>query len=231
MSLLNRLRSRIDDLTAETLPALIGDENLSFSAELPAGVFGSILKLDVSVEGVAHADGERLRMRAHVQSNLASVLRPMLDAPAPAKPKKPRGKRGKRGSRESRALAPAAILGQVAGRGVRRALSNPVVRKLSDPLLRHDLNSWIEVTASTANLDGGAHDLIPKSDKLSRLGIRPARRDGAHVENWAGATPDGRAQVSTLQITKKDLPANIQKKLGDQPFNLAALVVNTAEEK
>jgi hypothetical protein len=97
--------------------------------------------------------------------------------------------------------------------------------------MKHDLNSWIEVTASTASLDGGAHDLIPKSDKLESMGIRPARHDGPHVESWSGLTPNGTAQVSTFQLDKKSLPKNLRKKLGDQPFNLAAMVVNTIEEK
>jgi hypothetical protein len=97
--------------------------------------------------------------------------------------------------------------------------------------MKHDINSWIEVTASTASLDRGAHDLIPRSEKLESMGIRPAKREGPHVESWSGSTAQGSAQVSTLQIDKKSLPKNLQKRLGDQPFNLAAMIVNTIEEK
>lgn len=227
MSILDRLRTRLDTLAVGALPALMGgDDRLSFKAELPAGVFGSILKLDVSVDSEAHGDGERVRVRAHVQTNFASVLRPMLSAPPPP----PKSRKRKQGSR-SRALAPAEMLGQVASRGVRRAFANPLVQRLAEPLMKHDINSWIEVTASTASLDGGAHDLIPRSDKLESMGIRPARHEGPHVESWSGMTAQGSAQVSTLQIDKKSLPKRLQKRLGDQPFNLAAMIVSTVEEK
>lgn len=225
MSLIDRLRTRIDTLAASALPALTGDDRLAFSAHIPAGVFGSILKVDVSMDSEAHGDGERVRLRAHVQTNFASVLRPMLAAPPP--PPKPR--RGKKS--ESRALATTAFLGQVASRGMRRAFSNPIVQRLAEPLMKHDINSWIEITASTASLDNGAHDLMPQSEKLASLGIRPTRREGPHVENWSGIAPQGNAQVSTLQLDKKSLPKRLQKKLGNQPFNLAAMMVNTIEEK
>lgn len=226
MSILDRLRSRLDELAVASLTGLGGAEDrLSFSAEVPAGVFGSILKVDLSVDSEAHGDGERVRLRAHVQTNFASVLRPMLASPPP--PPKPR--RGKKS--QSRALATTAFLGQVASRGMRRAFANPIVQRLAEPLMRHDINSWIEVTASTASLDGGAHALIPQNEKLASLGIRPAKHDGPHMESWSGITPQGNAQVSTLQMDKKSLPKRLQKKLGDQPFHLAAMMVNTIEEK
>lgn len=226
MSILDRLRSRLDELAVASLSSLgAADDRLSFSAELPAGVFGSILKVDLSVDSEVHGDGERVRLRAHVQTNFASVLRPMLAAPPPA----PKPRRGRKS--ESRALATTAFLGQVASRGVRRAFANPLVQRLAEPLMRHDINSWIEVTASTASLDGGAHALIPQNEKLASLGIRPAKHDGPHVESWSGITPQGNAQVSTLQLDKKSLPKRLQKKLGDQPFHLAAMMVNTIEEK
>lgn len=228
MSLLDRLRNSLDTLAAGALPGA-GEDRLSFKAEVPAGVFGSIFKLDVSVETEAHGDGERVRLRARVQTNFASVLRPMLEAPPP--PRKTRRRVGK--ASESRALAPAAasFVGHLASRGVRRAWSNPVVQRLAQPLMKHDINSWIEVTASTASLDRGAHDLIPRSEKLESMGIRPARREGPHVESWSGSTAQGSAQVSTVQIDKNSLPKNLRKRLGDQPFNLAAMIVNTIEEK
>lgn len=234
MSLLGKLRTSIDTLAAAGLPGLpglVGEDRLAFKAEIPAGVFGSILKLDVTMESEAHGDGERVRLRAHVQTNFASVLKPVLQAPPPPpKPRRARVGSGKRSA--SSALVPAAnFVGQLASRGVRRAFANPLVQRLAEPLMKHDVNSWIEVTASTASLDRGAHDLIPKSDKLEAMGIRPARHEGPHVESWSGLTGRGHAQVSTLQLDKNSLPKNLRKKLGDQPFNLAAMIVNTIEEK
>lgn len=230
MSLLNRLRTRLDELAAASLPALSGgQDHLDFQAEIPAGVFGSILKLNVSVDSTPQGDGERVRLRAHVQTNFASVLKPMLQAPAP--PPKPR-RRKTRGESRALALAPAAaLIGQVASRGARRAFANPLVKKLAEPLMKRDFNHWIEINASTASLDRGAHDLIPKSDKLEAMGIRPARHAGPHLESWSGLTAQGNAQVATLQLDKNSLPKNLQKRLGDQPFNLAAMIVSTVEEK
>ncbi|WP_420468031.1 hypothetical protein [Panacagrimonas sp.] len=230
MSLLNRLRTRLDELALASLPGLGGgQDHLDFQAELPAGVFGSILKLNVTVDSEAHGDGERMRVRAHLQTNFASVLKPMLQAPSPPRTKKLGRKQ--RGS-ESRALAPAAaFIGDVATRSARRAFSNPLVQRLAEPLMKRDFNNWIEVTASTASLDRGAHDLIPRSDKLEAMGIRPARHSGPHMESWSGLTARGNAQVSTLQLDKNSLPKNLRKKLGDQPFNLAAMIVSTIEEK
>lgn len=227
MSILDRLRSRLDALAFASLPGLGGGaDGLSFSAELPAGVFGSILRFDISVQSETHGDGERLRLRAHVQTNFASVLRPMLAAPPP-----PSKRARRRRNSESRALAPAAFVGELASRGMRRAYANPLVQRLAEPLMKHDIHGWIEVSASTAALDGGAHELMPKSEKLESLGIRPARHEGPHVENWSGVTPQGRALISTLQLDKKSLPGRLRKRLGDRPFNLAAMIVSTVEEK
>ena len=228
MSILKRFRKQLDTLAQASMSGLgAEDDRLSFSAEIPAGVFGSILKLNVVMDSEAHGDGERVRMRAHVQTNFASVLRPMLDAPPP--PKKARGKSAKKSS--SRAVATTQFFGQVAGRGMRRAMSNPLVQRLAEPLLKHDINSWIEVAASTASLDRGANDLMPKSEKLAALGIRPAQHAGPHMESWSGALAGGSAQVSTFLLDKNSLPKRLRKKLGDQPFNLAAMIINTVEEK
>lgn len=230
MSLLNRLRTRLDELAVATLPGLGGgQDHVDFQAELPAGVFGSILKLNVTVDSQAHGDGERVRVRAHLQTNFASVLKPMLQAPSPPKTRK-LGRKPR--SSETRALAPAAaFIGDVATRGARRAFANPLVQRLAAPLMKRDFNNWIEVTASTASLDRGAHDLMPRSDKLDAMGIRPAHHSGPHMESWSGLTARGNAQVSTLQLDKNSLPKNLRKKLGDQPFNLAAMIVSTVEEK
>ena len=230
MGILNRLRNRIDTLAASSLPMLANDDDrLRFSAELPAGMFGSLLKLDVQLETEAHGDGERVRMRARIQSNLASVLKPMLSAPHPAGQKRIRGSKSKRGT--SRALASREMLGDLATRSARRAFSNPLVRRMAEPLMQHDINNWIEVVASSASLDRGAQDLIPHHEKLAALGIRPAKKDGPHVESWSAQIAQGLAQVSTLQLDKDSLPERLQKQLGHQPFNLAAMIISTLEEK
>ncbi|HKY92526.1 MAG TPA: hypothetical protein VJM11_15870 [Nevskiaceae bacterium] len=220
MSILDRLRTRLDTLAAASLPVLA--DRLAFSAEIPAGAFGALMKIDVQMHSEAHGDGERVRMRAHLQTNFASVLKPMLASPPPA----PKSRKG-----SSRALAPIDRAQQIASRGVRRAFANPVVKRFAEPLLRNDINTWVDLTASTASLDEGAHALVPKSEKLDALGIRPTRKDGSHAETWSGSTASGSAQVSMLQVNKDSLPKSVKKRLGPQPFNLAAVIVNTVDEK
>lgn len=218
MSLLSRLGQRLGSIAQTTASPLLGGERVDFAAELPAGDLGPLLRLKVQVVSEPHGNGERLRLRAHVQTNLASVLRPALAA-APAA-----------GSRE-RALSPVQKAGRLAGRSLSRMLAQPLVQRLTEPLLQHDLNTWVELQASTASLDAGAYALLPKSPKLEALGIRPTRKNGPVAETWAGEAPGGYAQVSLLQLDKQDLPAGLAALLGDQPFSLAAAVVNTVDRK
>ncbi len=230
MGILNRLRKRIDTLAASSLPFLADDEDrLRFSAELPAGALGSILKLDVQIDTEAHGDGERVRLRAHVQTNFASVLRPLLELPKAATGREALGHTLAAGSASG--LAPVERLGKLATRGARRVYANPVVRRLSAPLMQHDVNNWIEIAASSASLDGGAHDLIPNNEKLAAMGIRPARKQGPHLETWSGQVGPGMAQVSTFQVDKDSLPPGLRKQIGDQAFHLAGMVISTIEEK
>jgi hypothetical protein len=165
-------------------------------------------------------------LRAHVQTNFAA-LRPVLAAPANKNDAKALG----HGSSSSKGLS----LSQRTTALAQRALENPVVNFLAQPLLKHDFNTWIDLQASTASLDAGAHALVPQSDKLTAMGIRPARsKDGGPVaESWSGQSPNGTgfAQVSIVQLDKKHLPARLAKMLGDRPFQMAGAVINTVEEK
>lgn len=199
-------------------------EDLSFVAEIPlAGSHTPLWRLNLQVSSEPHGDGEKLRVRAHLQTNFASALKPALRAPQTAQalpsPQRPN-------------LAQRA--GALAQRTASRALQLPLVSALAEPLLEHDLNTWVEVNASTASLDRGSRDLLPQGERLAALGIRPkARSDGSTpmVETWAGEAPGGFAQVSLIQMDKQHLPPALVQSLGDKPFQLAAAVVNTVERK
>ena len=198
-------------------------EDLSFAAEIPlAGSNTPLWRVNVQVSSEPHGDGEKLRVRAHIQTNFASALRPALQAshataalPSPTRPN----------------LAQRA--GALVQRTAQRALQLPLVGALAEPLLEHDLNTWVEVNASTASLDKGSRDLLPQSEKLNALGIRPkqGKGDAPMVETWAGEAPGGYAQVSMIQMDKQHLPPALAQSLGDKPFQLAATVVNTVERK
>lgn len=194
-------------------------ELAAFSAAIPVGPHGAPLwQIDVQVTTEPHADGERLRLRARIQTNLASALKPALGAPASLS--------------DSRALTLAERTGSLVQRTANRVLNLPAVRAFAEPLLSNDFNTFIEVQASTASLDAGAGELIPQSDKLAALGIQPRRAgDQPMAETWSGQAADGFAQVSLLQIDKRHLPPGLAQHLGDKPFQLAAAIVNTAQQK
>jgi hypothetical protein len=224
MGILNRIRKGLEALGAGASKNEASEpEELSFSAEIPvAGTDAPLWRMNVQLVTEPHGDGERLRLRAHLQTNFASALRPSLSAPR----------------KTAEALAgerTALTLAQRSTALAQRALANPVVNFLAQPLLKHDFNTWIELQASTASLDEGAHALVPQSEKLNSLGIRPARskNGGPVAESWAGEAPNGAgfAQVSIVQMDKRHLPSRLAALLDGRPFQMAAAIVNTVEEK
>jgi len=222
MSMINRIRrgvAALRELRGTPLPAS-EPELMAFSAAIPLGRGGAPLwQLDLQVTTEPHADGEKLRIRARIQTNLASTLRPALSGPQPP-------------VSDNRALTFAERTGSAVQRTAARVLALPAIRAFAEPLLRNDFNTWIEVQASTASLDGGAGDLLPQSDKLAALGIQPRRAgDQPIAETWSGEAADGFAQVSLLQLDKRHLPPRLAKRVGDKPFALAAAIVNTAQQK
>lgn len=229
MGILNRIRKGLEALGVNTPESQLPErEELSFAAEVPvAGVDAPLWKVNVHLVTEPHGDGERLRLRAHVQTNFAA-LRPALAAPASTRDDVRAIGHGSRGGKGLSLSQRTTALAQ-------RALENPVVNFLAQPLLKHDFNTWIDLQASTASLDDGAHALVPQSDKLTAMGIRPARsKDGGPVaESWSGQSPSGNgfAQVSIVQLDKKHLPPGLARMLKGKPFQMAGAVINTVEEK
>lgn len=234
-------------------PARLGDR-LRFAAVLPAGPSTSACSVEVEVVRETHQDGERIRLRAHMQANLASVVRPAIEALRQRPLHPPPGRQALEGPRERsdpggleqrlsgltavRHTLRAATLdragrfaGAAAGRIVHSAWSNPWVQRVTEPLLRQDLNTWIEVQASTASLDRGASALLPP-ERFASLGIRPARtEEGVQIDVWSNGNDQCEAELSVLQLDKRDLPLELQRELGDRPFQLVATVARTAERK
>ncbi|WP_143383675.1 hypothetical protein [Fontimonas thermophila] len=212
-------------MAADPAGGAASERHVRLTAELPVGQAAPLWRVQLEWVSTPQADGERLHLRAHVQTNFASALRPALASAATPHPALASG---------SRALAPnlAAHLGGLIQRAASRALAAPGIRMLAEPLLRLDLNTWIEIQASTASLAAGSHGLLPQAERLAQLGIVPRRAGEQPVaESWAGEAADGFAQVSVIQIDKHHLPEGLQRRLGDRPFSLAATIVNTAQEK
>lgn len=219
MGIINRIRKNLEALGLGAAPVSPTEaEEMSFSAEIPVVGGGAPLwRVNLQVISEPQVDGERLRVRAHFQTNFASVLKPALSAP-----KAPVDSSG----------GNALTLAERTGALAQRALSNPLVQRIAAPLLKHDFNTWIEMQTSTASLDDGAHALLPQSDKLTALGIAPSRRtDGPVAESWSGQSNNGFAQVSILQMDKRHLPPQVASLLEGKPFHMTATIVNTVEEK
>lgn len=225
MGILNKGRGR----TPADGTALADEGRYAFAAEVPVGHEAQPLwKLELVVDNEPQADGDRLRVLAHIQTNLASALRPALQNPATVRAdEQALGHDNTSGSRRLAARA-----GQAAQTLARRALSAPVLRRLAQPLLQLDFNTWIEVQASTASLNAGSRALLPQAERLASLGIHPkAAGELPAAETWAGEAPDGFAQVSVVQLDRRHLPAAALRLLGERPFGLAATVVNTVQQK
>lgn len=210
------------DAVAGRARDLAGQESFSLSAELP-GLTPEMPLLRLKLEMLSEELGEggRFRLRAHLQANMASALTPL---PAPK-------------TAQDAISGPATASQPAAGvsRLLRMGLKVPAIRRAASPLIRHDLNTWIDVRASTADLVDGARALLPESEQLRALGIDTrAAGDGPLAQTWAGATgglTPGFAQVSLMQVDKRHLPKAMSALLGPQPFQFVAAVVNVAEEK
>lgn len=216
MAIFQRLLARLNSLRRDAGE----DDRLNLAVELPGRGNKPLWRMELQMHSEPHGDGEKLRLRAHIQTNLASALRPALEQSAETTPE------------SARALTFADRTSRRMQRAAGRALQVPLVRTLAEPLLQHDLNTWVEINASTASLDQGSRDLLPQSEKLAALGIVPLHKDDAPVaQSWAGEAPGGFAQVSLLQVDKRHLPPDLQRALGPQPFQFAAAIVNTIEQK
>jgi hypothetical protein len=224
LPILSRLRAagssgRIEKNQAE-------GERFTLAAEIPGLRPGKPLwRIQLELHSEPQGEGERLRLRAHWQANFASALAPALSA-EPAQP--PRAE-----TPESSERLPA----ERVSHWLRQRLDNPTVRRLAEPLLRHDFSSWLELRASTADLAGGVSALLPETDRLKALGIEPklsnSTEDAPMAQSWAGSAAGPRpgfAQVSLLQMDKRHLPPALAALLGAKPFQLAAAVINVVEE-
>lgn len=198
-------------------------ERFTLAAEIPGLRPGKpLLRLQMEMHSEPQGDGERLRLRAHWQFNFASALAPALGVDPPQRPQQ-----------ESSERLPA----ERVGHWLRQRLDNPTVRRIAEPLLRHDFSSWLELRASTADLADGAGALLPETARLKALGIDPKLSSAAEgaplAQSWAGSAGGPRpgfAQVSLLQMDKRHLPPGLATLLGNKPFQLAAAVVNVVEE-
>lgn len=219
-------------------------QRLRFTAALP-GVGGeSLFRITVEAHSEpAKGGGEQMRLRAHVQANFASGLKPALAsvterfstrlaARAYAALPNPDADEGRRASGAlSQALAPFA---RRAGGWLERRVQQQAPRLAAAlaPLLTHDVQSWFELHASTGPLADGARALLPEVAKLDALGIRPLNGPNAPpLQTWAGQIGSEVAQVSMLRLDDRQLPDSLRARLGGQPLQIAAAMVHLLARK
>lgn len=222
--IISRLRRKLGS-AASRARELAGREAFSLAAEIPGFTPEQPLwRIKIEMLSEEQGDGGRLRLRAHLQSHLASVLARELP--------KPGADAALAGPGPDDNPLPAPRVGQMLRFGLNTV---PALRRIAAPLLRHDLNTWLELRASTADLIDGARALLPESEQLQALGIDTRLpQNGPYAKTWAGATGGrhpGYAQVSLLHIDKRHLPKSMTALLGGRPFQLVAALVNVAEEK
>lgn len=219
-------------------------QRLRFTAALP-GIGGeSLLRVTVEAHGEpAAGGGEHFRLRAHVQANFASGLKPALAsvaerfgsrlaARAYAALPNPEPRESERAAGAlTQALAP---LARRAGGWLERRmqLQAPRLAAALSPLLTHDLQTWFELDASTGPLADGARALLPQAARLDALGIVPQTGPNAPpLQTWAGRIGSEVAQVSMLRLDDRQLPEPLRERLGGQPLQIAAAMVHLAARK
>ena len=238
-------RARTARSVSGEVPAVADDpQRLRFTAALP-GIGGeSLLRVTVEAHGEpATGGGERFRLRAHVQANFASGLKPALASVAErfgqrlatrayAALPNPDAREGERAAGAlTQALAP---LARRAGGWLERRVQSqaPRLAAVLTPLLTHDLQTWFEVDASTGPLADGARALLPEAARLDALGIVPQTGPNAPpLQTWAGRIGSEVAQVSMLRLDDRQLPDALRERLGGQPLQIAAAMVHLVARK
>lgn len=219
-------------------------QRLRFTAALPGIGGASLLRISVEAHGEpAAGGGERFRLRAHVQANFASGLKPALASVAErfgtrlaarayaALPNPDRQEGERAAGALTQALAP---LARRAGGWLERRVQvqAPRLAAALTPLLTHDLQTWFELDASTGPLAEGARALLPEAARLDALGIVPQTGPNAPpVQTWAGRIGSEVAQVSMLRLDDRQLPEPLRERLGGQPLQIAAAMVHVAARK
>lgn len=197
MSILDRWRKR-------SLPAQpLRGESVRLSGTVPGPDGRHFMRVTLEMDQTPGADGEDTELRMHVSADFSALTA----LPAPR-------------SSDTRALA-------LVGHWLARRVASARVQRLLAPLADKTFNSWVQMRASTAPLDGDSRELLPAG--VRRLGFH-VPDDGVPLHAWSHQTAVGAAQLTTLNIDARQLPPMLRRLLG-QRFKLGGTIVNVVEPK
>jgi len=185
----------------------VSAQRIDWAAELPAGRWGTLARLELQFSREGDRGNGRVHLRAHLKAQLGTVGRHAAEQLL----------------REAVGLRhPLIALG-------RRRLERIAQRWLAD-----DLQSWLEIKGSTADLHEGARALLPDSDGLRAMGVVPgaaaAARDSRH-EHWQGRRGSERVGIHYLRLERDDWPKGLCDALGVSPMNLIFTLVNNTTRR
>lgn len=224
MGWLSQLKEKAQEKVQEKIQEKMREATAAPSERLALSIPGingqSLWKIAIEADLQPQPQGgEHLRLRAHIQANLASQLRPLLASSAkkllskieqsprlalpPAVEKSP-------------ALSSVALQVQQAQQRLQE-LSRQWAQQLSVQLdhpdqtvLNHDYNTWLEINATTASvLD--RKSLMPSGllDTLSRMGVDVKGIQPNQAHSWAGQQGNSFAHVSLLQLDDPRIVASL----------------------
>ncbi len=198
-------------------PVSSAEGQRSWVAELPGIGETPLLRLELEQDFRPEADGERMHLRLRLQTRF-SQLKPLL-APAGA-------------ARREALPSPQAEAGRPVRALAQRALNAPLVQRLAAPLLQYDLNTLLDIQASTASLAQGSRALMPAPERLAAVGIQPDLSPSAPpVQSWMAERPDGLLQVTLLRFDREQLAQRLRARLADAPFAISAALIQTLERR
>ncbi len=184
----------------------------AFEFKLPNPFGGEPLyRAQISLTTTPHAQGETLRLQAHINGCLTL---PDAQTGAEALPASNTGGTG------------LARRGRNAASGLVRYGVSRVPAKLFAPILQRRMQTWIDIRASSAPLAAGAEALIPERVRNMLREVPRAKPGEPRVVGWSGnidGPHPGVAQFALLQMDQTDLPPELRGK----PFNLSVGLAST----
>lgn len=223
MSIVQRLKRRL----RKPVQRIVGhDEDARFRLRLPSpSGKGDWLAFDCVLTTREDGMGEHWRLRTHLRADFSRVLQPLGKAPDEA----PMLRLSDHSAEKARPPGSAMVrIGAGATGAMQRVLATRIARRALAPLADQRVESWMDVHGTTAMLDAGSEEMLPKG--LARIGVVPAA-DGPPIQSWSAPTPTGMAQITTLHLDERHIHQSARaRRAGERPLRVAATFAQIVEK-